>query len=400
MGWGSAGTNMMNGSARSSMPSSWSYPHLSQSLPPNQTVTSRVLIKPQARKTKLVQSIEHFLLSHAYPLVIPPNSNSPSSRPTSLYSTYSMSTVASSFPPHHASLDGHGQLQTSVVPFLVPAGVLGCVPLALPQGKNRSRERGVTGLSIGEMLLLGVLDSVAAGGEVDTERAGEGGGNAGKEWGWPRAWIGDGADVVLDLPTSRPAFDPASLPSAPLPVYAPMVGEVVPVASRDRMEREKERQREEVSMQRLQVPRGYGFGHGEENHDAYREKLGQERKLNEGGLPTPPESSSSLDGEGEVGSEESDGIRFPSPVSSKEEGERGRGRKRWIGGRSRVIRTRGWTVGGDDDRSEPGPVPWRGRSLSESKLNMKEDGKGNLKTRLSNFFRLGLGINGRARGQE
>ncbi|KAG6906815.1 hypothetical protein DXG01_011999 [Tephrocybe rancida] len=246
----------------SSSPSSPPHPHRSSTSPspssltpppPNTTTTNRRSFLPPSHlhlhtqaqgntKSKLVQGIEQFLLSFAYPpsaaasvpslpslstlnapalagsnslppVPTPPAgmhmlrapvrssplaspSGSPGGSPSGSINLTTRRSSALYAPPSgaHAFMGvgppemGHGGqgMKTKVVPYLLPAGTLGSYPL----GATRC---------VGELILEGVLDSVAAGvqgdGEVGTgkerERERE------EREGWPRAWIGGRAEVVL-----------------------------------------------------------------------------------------------------------------------------------------------------------------------------------------------------------
>lgn len=244
----------------------------------------------------------------------------------------------------------HSQGQGSIVPFLVPAGVLGSVPLS---------GRGIT---IAEMMVLGALDGVAGGG-----------GDQGGEWGmhegewdggrWPRAWIGDGAEVVLGVP------HPGRIMPTPMSVLTPVRASTLNGAHTG----EKDREREELLMQRLQVP-----------HEHQRK--GRQIKVNKAGLPTPPESSSSLDGSG---SEEEIGKgRLLSPLDEQWD-DQAKGSRRE------------WTIDGDGD-GVPVRVPsnstWGTHSENKHVEGNKEKAKVNkLKSRVSSLFRLGSGTPLKAR---
>ena len=297
----------------------------SHSLHPNRRASAMAPARPypkqKPRKTKLVQSLEQFLLSHAYPLSMPPHPipSPASSRPTSMCSTYSMSTTVG--PGAAFLIDGAGEGRGAVVPFVVPPGVLGCV--------SHSH-----GMSVGEMVVLGALDRVAAG---EAQAQGEGEGGEGK---WPRAWIGDGGDVA--------------------------VGEREPVP----------RVHAHVQQQKP-------------GHEGGKRGL-QQRCVNEAGLLTPPESSSSLEGEANAspsvsaspsGSTEGEG-GLPSPVSSRslsdEDG-------RWI----RAKETEREAQMGARHHDQRGGV--EGARYSAGKGWTVEDKTDSLKCRVSSIFRRGLG---------
>lgn len=298
------------------------------------SASSLVHSVPHARKTKLVQSIEQFLLSHAYPLAVnlTPTSTDPSSSstPSSTASSIRSSRIShsdsrptsicslSSFP----DMSGLSQGQGRVVPFLVPVGVLGTVPVL-------SGSESGTGISIGEMVVLGVLDSIA-GGWKEKETDEEGGGVR-----WPRAWIGDGGDVVVVV--SLPPPDP----------------------------------------NRSDVPLAEVGGNSK----------GKSRNLNEAGLPTPPTSSSSLDGglsRRGSGSEEGSGSRPPSSVSSESEeawvGRKGEGERKWS--------TNGKEKEKQIDRARPGMFDAKNVGVKKEGGETEEK-KLKLKSRMTNFFKLG-----------
>jgi len=198
-------------------------------------------------------------------------------------------------------------------------------------------------MSIGEMVMLGVLDDVA------------GGGNG---LGWPRAWIGDGGDVVF----------------APVPV------------NQNAEETEAQRGREEMSMQRLHIPT-----HVERNQSQSKGK-GKARNLNEAGLPTPPESSSSLDGEA---SEE--GSVPPSPVSSHSEED-----GMWVKIKEGEVETERWAKEGGRRRGRGIMSPVRGVDKNPRALRNRgggKDGKGGMKNRVSSFFKFGLPLKAKERGR-
>jgi hypothetical protein len=148
---------------------------------PQQKSSSKFKPKP-----KLVQSIEQFLLAFGYPLqsmsLLPSASPSPpGSRRISATSTMTSGFMSAS-PSASAFGAGYGieRAEEKPVPFLLPPGVFG----STPSGGR---------LSIGEILLLGGLDSAGNGAPVEgvdqTDVVG-----MGLEEG--RVWIGSPDDVV------------------------------------------------------------------------------------------------------------------------------------------------------------------------------------------------------------
>ncbi|KAG6877091.1 hypothetical protein C0993_010327 [Termitomyces sp. T159_Od127] len=208
------------------------------------TPTPAALLSP---RSKLAQSIEQFLLSFAYP----PSASASAPSLASL----SANSGAGAPPPHRAAparssplASPAGSLRTvhtaprraptptpaplaasasasasssaspscapsvpPAVPYLLPAGLLG----ACPPGSTRC---------IGEMVLCGLLDRVAAGASAGAAESGCSGAGAGAvegAGGWPRAWIGGRTEVVVPgAPMSQSAGvgagAGASAPSSPV----------------------------------------------------------------------------------------------------------------------------------------------------------------------------------------
>jgi hypothetical protein len=171
-------------------------------------------------------------------------------------------------------------------------------------------------MSIGEMVVLGLLDGIANGWKEKEDGAG-----------CPRAWIGDGGDVIVSPPPADP--------------------------------------------NRLEVP---------------LVKENSKGNLNEAGLPTPPASSSSLDGglsRSGSGSEEGRESRPSSSVSSRSE-------EAWVGSKGEGERQ--WGVAGKEkekqsERDEPGVFD----AIVKKDVEMEglEKKKLQLKSRMTNFFKLG-----------
>jgi len=202
--------------------------------------TSRHLLPPGAKEqlsppsdnpenSKLVQSIEQFLLSFTYPpstsssssLILPsislpppshPNQNGTTTRtvlPSSplsgvdgkLTSQRRNSTAPANWSCWHASA-GPATVSSAAtaVPYILPAGVLGAWPSS---GANDPVTGSDVRLTVGELIVMGALDGVATGAPGVLGDAGDGvrgvgmGGDQPGSAAWPRAWISRGKDVEV-----------------------------------------------------------------------------------------------------------------------------------------------------------------------------------------------------------
>ena len=163
-----------------------------------------------------------------------------------------------------------GSSAATAVPYILPAGVLGARPSG---GANHLVTGSDASLTIGELIVLGALDTVAAA-VLDDE--GDDMGKTGVEprsAAWPRAWISCGKDVEVVCPEVRhDALRSRFLDQSA--VTADSWG---------------------GSLNMLDV--GYRNGLAKHKHRSLDGKLMMGMMMSPAGLPTPPASESSLDGE-------------------------------------------------------------------------------------------------------
>ncbi|KAF8068838.1 hypothetical protein FPV67DRAFT_1760975 [Lyophyllum atratum] len=307
------------------------HPHRSTTAPVHLTPHAALPNKRQSlvpggagtHKSKLVQSIEQFLLSFAYPpsasASSPSLGGSTSSTPlipgtgaarsplrssplanqsvglsvkdgkrrsvvrTSSILMPSGPTTTTTFPPSLGHL-GQEPGAFHAVPYLLPAGVLG----ASPSFPSNSSSMGA--ISIGELILLGMLDVVATG---------LGGGEEGRE-GWPRAWVGMGGEVEVEVGAcvSPSGSGSGSGLNSRQGSVGRSVGFGVGVREDGKMDGKggvvavgthevEDIPKPQVNPELPPQPQTPQKGKGGKSKSKVRR--------NEAGLPTPPESSSSLD---------------------------------------------------------------------------------------------------------
>ncbi|KAG6888554.1 hypothetical protein C0995_007426 [Termitomyces sp. Mi166 len=353
------------------------HPHRSSTAPTPSALNPnrRSVPLPTTTKSKLAQTIEHFLLSFAYPpsasasapsLALlsvspspspppPPLPSSTAHRPAPVRSSPLAPSLRSSnrqslYPPNpHPPTNMNVSPNTPAIPFIVPAGLLGAYPAA-------------SGRCIGEMVLCGVLDCVAAGAVVD------GGG-------WPRAWIGGRGDVVVRSVGGGGGED------GELNVHVHSDGDG-PEPEEKEEEEEKEKKKGKVK--------------------------GRRTRRNEAGLPTPPESSSDDD-------DDDDGVTDASHATTDNDERRTEFSHHTLPApvhkmgmkmrsteflsaraRTRMLGEEGWEDGRGKTRSEAhfgvGGGVVRGKGKGKIKIKLGE--------KVSRFFEFGgrFGIGKRGRG--